>query len=67
VTSNNPWRDCIQCGATRTRSAAGLCFACRPAPTVEIAGDVCRIGGAFVLPTGKALVLAHRIIDALTP
>jgi hypothetical protein len=67
VTSNHQLRDCIECGTQRTRSASGLCFGCRPAPTVEISGDLCRIGGAFDLPTHKAVVLAHRILDALTP
>jgi hypothetical protein len=67
VTSNHNQRPCVKCRTKTTRSASGLCLYCRPAPTVEIAGDVCRIGATFDLPTSKAIVLAHRILDSLTP
>lgn len=67
MTSKQNQRPCVRCHTETTRSASGLCFQCRPAPTVEIHGDMCRIGGAFDLPTHKAIVLAHRILDALTP
>lgn len=67
MTSNHDQRSCVKCRTERTRSASGMCFRCRPAPTVEILGDMCRIGGAFDLPADRAIVLAHRILDALTP
>jgi hypothetical protein len=34
---------------------------------VEIVGEMLVVGGGYALPTDKALILAHRILDALTP
>ena len=67
MTSKHDRRDCVRCHREITRSATGLCFRCRPAPDVVITGDVCRIGAAFDIPTDKALILAHRILDVLSP
>lgn len=67
MTSNHDQRPCVRCHTERTRSASGMCFRCRPAPTVVVEGDMVRIGAAFDLPADRAIVLAHRILDALTP
>jgi hypothetical protein len=58
---------CNRCRKELTRSVTGLCLQCRPAPEVEIVGDMLVVGGGYALPTDKAIILAHRILDALTP
>ena len=65
MASNHHRRPCIRCPEL-TRSASGLCFECRPAPTVTVNNNVVCIG-AIDIPADKALVLAHRLLDALTP
>jgi hypothetical protein len=66
----NPYHDrmvCIQCREYVTKSVTALCWSCRPVPSIQIIGDICRIGSGFDLPCEKAIVLAHSILDALTP
>ena len=50
MTSDHHQRPCIRCHAEFTRSASGLCFYCRPAPDVQIIGDMCRIGAVSTSP-----------------
>jgi hypothetical protein len=59
---------CTACKLNLTSSRGGLCWACKPAPTVELVdGDLVRIGGGYVMSSTHALVVAHAIIQALSP
>ena len=50
------------------RSATGMCWCCRPEPNVhlEFDGNI-SIDGFGKLSIDKALRLAHKIIDTVTP
>jgi hypothetical protein len=59
-------RPCRGCGFNDTRSASALCAQCRPAPAVTLQGDVVHIDGLGAFSTHAALVLAHRLADAVS-
>lgn len=58
-------RKCSTCGRRDTNSSTGLCWECRPCPTVETRDGLIHIAGLPPLSTDKALQLAHRLADAL--
>ena len=65
--TNHKQRPCRQCGQYETRSLTGLCWACRPAPTVWRDGDSVHVSGLGRLTHDNALTLAHRLADELSP
>ncbi len=62
----NNKRLCNQCGTQLTRAVTGVCWRCKPAPTVRREGDGIHVGGLGHMTT-EALKLAHRIADEVTP
>ena len=61
--SRNP---CTLCGTRDTASTTGLCWECRPCPTVCTDGDgYIRVDGLPPLSRNKAMQLAHRLADVL--
>jgi len=65
--ANTPSRPCLICREHITRSNAGICFRCRPHPSVHRSGDVIYISGLGALSHDAALRLAHALADAVTP
>lgn len=59
-------RTCAQC-TRQTASTTGLCWQCRPCPTVELSDGLVQVDGLPPLTVDKALQLAHRIADAVAP
>jgi hypothetical protein len=59
--------DCNNCRERPTRSNTGLCFQCRPAPSVTLNGNIVTVGNGFNMSADHALVVAHKIIALLTP
>ncbi len=58
---------CTQCTTRQTRNRTGLCWHCRPCPSVNLIDGLVHIEGLAPLTPGKALQLAHRLADALAP
>jgi hypothetical protein len=62
-----PRRECPICRKHPTRSSAGVCFRCKPHPSVHRSGEVIYVSGLGALSHAAALRLAWAICDAATP
>lgn len=58
---------CTRCSTRHTSSGTGLCWHCRPCPTVNLKDGLVHVDGLAPLTPDKALQLPHRLADALTP
>lgn len=58
---------CTLCQEHDTASPTRICWRCRPIPHVEVRGDLVHVQGLWPMSTEKALQLAHRLADVLTP
>jgi hypothetical protein len=67
MTHNRDKVVCRRCQTRETRAATGVCWTCRPAPTVRRDGDGVTIDGIGHVSHDVALRLAHAIADALAP
>lgn len=56
---------CTACTVHTTASSTGICWRCRPAPTVDLEDGLVRIAGLPPLSRDKAIALAARIVAAL--
>ena len=58
-------RLCTRCHLKQTRAASGVCASCRGIPTVTMDGNTVHVDGLGSFTTHQALLLAHRIADAV--
>ena len=58
---------CTVCRERDTASTTRVCWQCRPSPRVEVRDNLVYVDGLPPLTTEKALQLAHRLADVLTP
>ena len=60
-------RPCIKCQRRDTANKSRVCWECRPCPGVEVRDGLIHVEGLPPLTSEKALQLAHRLADLLTP
>lgn len=56
---------CAVCQQHATASTTGVCWRCRPAPTVSLEDGLVRIAGLPPLSRNKAIALAAAIVAVL--